>query len=154
MDIQDGTEATDYEPVVFHKLTLTSRMSLREIADTIAEYAFKTSPFPVIISLENNCKELLSQRRAAEIFRTSFGRHLITGPLFGGKETTLPSPLQLREKIIIKGKRLPLTEGCNVAEIEMEHCLAKELSDLVWYGASKRFVDFDTICKLFQLDCH
>ena len=136
----DGEEDDNYEPVVFHKRTLTSKMKLSEIVETIAQYAFKNSPYPVIISLENN-SGLACQRVAAKIFREGFGNHLITAPL-STDEVSMPSPEALKEKIIIKGKRLPLTDECDVEELEKKYNLAKELSDLVWYGSSKSFNSF------------
>ncbi|KAH9402526.1 1-phosphatidylinositol 4,5-bisphosphate phosphodiesterase delta-4 [Tyrophagus putrescentiae] len=145
LDMADGGAEDDHEPVVFHKRTLTSKMRLREIVDTIARYAFKTSPYPVIISLENNCRELSSQRKAAAIFRAGFGRALVTGPICGSSEAVMPSPEELKRRIIIKGKRLPPAASLeDLDELERQHGLASELSDLVWYAASKRFTgDFE-----------
>lgn len=72
VDINDGDEESDYEPVIFHKHTLTAKVKLIDVVETINDYAFKNSPYPVIISLENNCKELESTRKAATIFQAVF----------------------------------------------------------------------------------
>ncbi|KAJ6222450.1 hypothetical protein RDWZM_000995 [Blomia tropicalis] len=139
LDISDDG---DDEPVVFHKHTLTTKVKLSDIVETIAKYAFKTSPYPVIISLENNCQQMNSQRKAAKIFRDGFGNLLITEPLIDD-ETRLPSPNDLKNKIIIKGKRLPKWDNEKlIDELENKHRLAKELSDLVWYCCSRKFTSF------------
>ena len=143
MDVTDGDEPED-EPVVFHKRTIMSKMSLREIAYTIGHFGFAKSPYPIIISLENNCKRLDSMRLAAAIFRDELADRLITGPLTGPEEAAMPSPEALKGRIIIKSKRLPeVKEGTNLAKLEEEKNLAKELSDLVWYCSSRHF-DLDT----------
>lgn len=68
--------------------------------------------------------------------------YLITEPLVDGEES-LPSPEDLKEKIIIKGKRLPAaSEETDITELENKHRLAKELSDLVWYGKSRKLNSF------------
>lgn len=143
VDVTDGDEPED-EPVVFHKRTIMSKMSLREIAYTIGHFGFAKSPYPIIISLENNCKRLDSMRLAAAIFRDELADRLITGPLTGPEEAAMPSPEALKGRIIIKSKRLPeVKEGTNLAKLEEEKNLAKELSDLVWYCSSRHF-DLDT----------
>lgn len=73
--------------------------------------------------------------------------YLITGPLVEG-ESSLPSPEALQEKIIIKGKKLPSDSDLSIEELEVKHKLPKELSDLVWYGKSRKFTSFlDRKCK-------
>lgn len=76
MDITDGDEKTDFEPAVTHKNSFTSKTKLSAFVDTIREFAFTRSPYPIIISMENNFKELDSQRKAAKIFREGFGGNL------------------------------------------------------------------------------
>lgn len=144
MDVHDGDTLED-EPVVYHKHTIMSKMSLREIANAIATFGFRNSPYPIIISLENNCKRLESMRLAATIFREEFGNLLITEPISGSTETVWPSPEALKGRVIIKGKKLPKVKsgGLSLKELEEKKGLAKELSDLVWYAHARHF-DLDT----------
>uniref|UniRef100_A0A3B3RTX7 Phosphoinositide phospholipase C n=1 Tax=Paramormyrops kingsleyae TaxID=1676925 RepID=A0A3B3RTX7_9TELE len=63
---------------------------------------------PVIISIENHCS-LPQQRKMAEIFKNVFGDKLVTKFLFDSDfsdDPLLPSPVQLRGKILLKNKKL------------------------------------------------
>ncbi|KAG9019365.1 Phospholipase C [Tulasnella sp. 427] len=112
LDIWDG----DREPCVYHGKTLTSKVSVREISRAIAKYAFVASPYPVIISAEIHCK-VDQQDMVADIMRQEFGDALVTGPLPGREHETdkgvtdLPSPEELRGKILLKAKKLFVAEG-------------------------------------------
>lgn len=153
VDINDGNESTNFEPVVFHKHTLTAKVKLLDVVRTIRENAFRTSPYPVILSLENNCQQLDSLRKVATILRAELQDHLVTGPL-DEAEDKWPSPEQLRGKIIIKGKKLPrLESGEDLETLEKKYNLVKELSDLVWYATSRKFTTFaETSCKFARVE--
>ena len=98
MDIYDG----DTEPVVYHGKTLTSKVSVRDVCMAIAKYAFITSPYPVIISAEVHCG-LAQQDAIAKIMKDVFGDALISAPIEGRpKINNLPSPEQLKGKILLK----------------------------------------------------
>lgn len=64
-----------------------------------------TSDYPLILSIEDNCS-LPQQRRMASAFQDVFGAMLLVQPN-EKNETTLPSPHDLRRKIILKHKKLP-----------------------------------------------
>lgn len=52
MDVWDGE---DGEPVIYHGHTLTTKITLADVLkDAIKRYAFFTSPYPVILSIENH----------------------------------------------------------------------------------------------------
>ncbi|KAL2082129.1 hypothetical protein ACEWY4_021947 [Coilia grayii] len=53
LDCWKGRTA-DEEPIITHGFTMTSEISFKEVIEAIAESAFKTSPFPVILSFENH----------------------------------------------------------------------------------------------------
>ena len=95
MDCFDG----DYEPEVYHKKTLTSKVSVRDICQAINKYAFVTSPYPVIISAEVHCS-LEQQERLAAILKDSFGAQLVTEPIEG--VSSMASPEQLKGRILFK----------------------------------------------------
>lgn len=68
LDVWDGD---DGNPVVYHGRTLTSKVSFRTVVEVINESAFVSSPYPVILSIENRCS-LLQQVKMAQIFIVSF----------------------------------------------------------------------------------
>jgi phosphatidylinositol phospholipase C gamma-1 len=61
--------------------------------------------FPVILSIEDNCS-LPQQRKMASLIQEVFGEMLVVHPV-ERNEAQLPSPHQLRRKIILKHKKLP-----------------------------------------------
>lgn len=98
MDIYDG----DHEPVVYHGKTLTSKVSLRDICNAIAKYAFVTSPYPVLISAEVHCG-VPQQDKLVDIMTEVFGDAIVQAPLEGRpKIEKLPSPEELRGKLLLK----------------------------------------------------
>ncbi|XP_066198791.1 1-phosphatidylinositol 4,5-bisphosphate phosphodiesterase beta-2 isoform X2 [Saccopteryx leptura] len=96
------------EPIITHGFTMTTDIYFKEAIEAIAESAFKTSPYPVILSFENHVDSPRQQAKMAEYCRTMFGDMLLTEPLekFPLKPgTPLPSPEDLRGKILIKNKK-------------------------------------------------
>ncbi|KAK3516557.1 hypothetical protein QTP70_022054 [Hemibagrus guttatus] len=98
----------DEEPIITHGFTMTTEISFKEVIEAIAESAFKTSPFPVILSFENHVDSPKQQAKMAEYCRSIFGDALLTDPL--EKYTLeagcpLPSPMDLLGKILIKNKK-------------------------------------------------
>ena len=75
--------------------------------ETINRSAFVTSPYPIILSIENHCS-LLQQSRMATIFMQVFGEKLVTKFLFEAdfsEDVHLPSPSQLKYRILIKVRK-------------------------------------------------
>uniref|UniRef100_A0A8C5K1B6 1-phosphatidylinositol 4,5-bisphosphate phosphodiesterase n=1 Tax=Jaculus jaculus TaxID=51337 RepID=A0A8C5K1B6_JACJA len=98
------------EPIITHGFTMTTDILFKEAIEAIAESAFKTSPYPVILSFENHVDSPRQQAKMAEYCRTMFGESLLTEPLekFPLKPgIPLPSPEELRGKILIKNKKNP-----------------------------------------------
>ena len=56
------------QPIIYHGHTLTTKISFRDVVQTIAESAFVASPLPVILSIENHCS-LPQQQKMAVIFK-------------------------------------------------------------------------------------
>ncbi|XP_036885022.1 1-phosphatidylinositol 4,5-bisphosphate phosphodiesterase delta-4 [Sturnira hondurensis] len=106
VDIWDGPSG---EPVVYHGHTLTSRILFKEVVATIAQYAFQTSDYPVILSLENHCS-WEQQEVIAHHLTEILGEQLLSTTLDGLLPTQLPSPEELRKKILVKGKKLQTLE--------------------------------------------
>ncbi|KAJ6646988.1 1-phosphatidylinositol 4,5-bisphosphate phosphodiesterase gamma-1 [Pseudolycoriella hygida] len=105
LDCWDGP---DNMPLIFHGHTFTTKIKFRDVIKTIKEHAFVTSEFPVILSIEQNCS-LAQQRKMAQAMIEVFGDMLLTNRV-DKNETQLPSPHQLRRKIILKHKKLPEVE--------------------------------------------
>lgn len=98
----------DEEPIITHGFTMTTDIFFKEAIEAIAESAFKTSPYPVILSFENHVDSPRQQAKMAEYCRAMFGDMLLTEPLekFPLKPgIPLPSPEDLRGKILIKNKK-------------------------------------------------
>lgn len=72
LDCWDGP---DGQPLIYHGHTLTSRIKFADVVRTIAQHAFVTSDFPVILSIENHCS-LDQQRKMASLFREILGGEL------------------------------------------------------------------------------
>ncbi|XP_055342779.1 1-phosphatidylinositol 4,5-bisphosphate phosphodiesterase beta-1-like [Paramacrobiotus metropolitanus] len=112
----DCWNGEDGEPIITHGRTLTIPISIKEALEAIADYAFKTSDYPVILSLENRCSAQL-QDKLARYLKRAFGSALLdkavpNHPLDAG--TCLPSPESLRNKILIKNKKKAPTVGSSV----------------------------------------
>ncbi|XP_017602758.1 PREDICTED: 1-phosphatidylinositol 4,5-bisphosphate phosphodiesterase beta-3-like, partial [Corvus brachyrhynchos] len=64
-----------------HGFTVSTEIPFKEVIEAIAESAFKTSPFPVILSFENHVDSAKQQAKMAEYCRSIFGAALLTEPL-------------------------------------------------------------------------
>uniref|UniRef100_A0AAX7SJ97 Phosphoinositide phospholipase C n=1 Tax=Astatotilapia calliptera TaxID=8154 RepID=A0AAX7SJ97_ASTCA len=98
----------DEEPYITHGFTMTTEIPFKEVIEAIAESAFKTSPYPVILSFENHVDSAKQQAKMAEYCRTIFGDALLIEPLEKyplSEGQLLPSPQELMGKILIKNKK-------------------------------------------------
>lgn len=68
------------EPVIVHGYTFVQEISAKEVLEAIAESAFKTSDFPVVLSFENHCNPR-QQAKIANYCRDIFGDMLLEAPL-------------------------------------------------------------------------
>uniref|UniRef100_A0A4W2IFP3 Phosphoinositide phospholipase C n=1 Tax=Bos indicus x Bos taurus TaxID=30522 RepID=A0A4W2IFP3_BOBOX len=96
LDCWDGDDGM---PIIYHG---------HEVVEAIDRSAFINSDLPIIISIENHCS-LPQQRKMAEIFKTVFGEKLVAKFLFESDfsdDPMLPSPDQLRRKVLLKNKKL------------------------------------------------
>lgn len=101
MDCWDGDNG---EPIIYHGHTLTSKIKFENACIAIKNYAFYSTPYPVILSIENHCS-VPQQTRMAQIMRSVFGEMLFESKDRGNSDTSgfLPSPEHLKEKILVKG---------------------------------------------------
>nr|XP_027795727.1 1-phosphatidylinositol 4,5-bisphosphate phosphodiesterase epsilon-1 isoform X2 [Marmota flaviventris] len=105
LDCWDGDDGM---PIIYHGHTLTTKIPFKDVVEAIDRSAFINSDLPIIISIENHCS-LPQQRKMAEIFKTVFGEKLVARFLFEtdfSDDPMLPSPDQLRRKVLLKNKKL------------------------------------------------
>uniref|UniRef100_A0A8D3D243 1-phosphatidylinositol 4,5-bisphosphate phosphodiesterase gamma n=1 Tax=Scophthalmus maximus TaxID=52904 RepID=A0A8D3D243_SCOMX len=126
LDCWDGP---DDLPIIYHGHTLTSKIKFLDVLHTIKEHAFVASEFPVILSIEDHCS-VVQQRNMATHFRKVFGDLLLTKPVENGEE--LPSPHQLRRKILIKHKKL--VEGTLYEEVTSASYSENDISNSLKNG--------------------
>ncbi|KFV14738.1 1-phosphatidylinositol 4,5-bisphosphate phosphodiesterase delta-4, partial [Tauraco erythrolophus] len=107
VDCWDGPNG---EPVVYHGHTFTSKIPFREVVSTLGKYAFKTSDYPVILSLENHCS-MEQQEVLAQQLKTILGEQLLTTTTDGRIPTQLPSP-EVGTEHSCTGHRCPAWESC------------------------------------------
>ncbi|XP_058015926.1 1-phosphatidylinositol 4,5-bisphosphate phosphodiesterase beta-3 [Ahaetulla prasina] len=98
----------DEEPFITHGFTMTTEIPFKEVIEAIAESAFKTSPYPIILSFENHVDSAKQQAKMAEYCRSIFGDALLIDPfekypLQPG--IALPSPQELLGRILVKNKK-------------------------------------------------
>uniref|UniRef100_A0A3P8WNX7 Phosphoinositide phospholipase C n=1 Tax=Cynoglossus semilaevis TaxID=244447 RepID=A0A3P8WNX7_CYNSE len=94
----------DEEPYITHGFTMTTEIPFKEVIEAIAESAFKTSPYPVILSFENHVDSAKQQAKMAEYCRTI----LLLDPLEQSSLVPgqpLPTPQEMLGKILIKNKK-------------------------------------------------
>ncbi|KAK1341339.1 hypothetical protein QTO34_017744 [Cnephaeus nilssonii] len=101
IDCWDGSQN---EPVVYHGYTLTSKLLFKTVIQAIQKYAFITSDYPVVLSLENHCSPS-QQEVIADILQSVLGDALLSDMLddFSDK---LPSPEALKFKILVRNKKI------------------------------------------------
>uniref|UniRef100_A0A8C6V3E2 1-phosphatidylinositol 4,5-bisphosphate phosphodiesterase gamma n=1 Tax=Neogobius melanostomus TaxID=47308 RepID=A0A8C6V3E2_9GOBI len=127
LDCWDGP---DDLPIIYHGHTLTSKIKFLDVLHTIKEHAFVTSEYPVILSIEDHCS-VVQQRNMATHFKKVFGDLLLTKPVDNNAEE-LPSPYQLRRKILIKHKKL--VEGTVYEEVSTASYSENDISNSLKNG--------------------
>lgn len=118
----DCWDGSDGEPIVYHGHTLTSKILFKDVVSTLKEYAFKASNFPVILSIENHCG-VEQQTVMAQHLTHILGDTLLSTLLDGSIPQLLPSPQELKGKILLKAKKIGGLEEC------VDESLADEVSD-------------------------
>ncbi|XP_029646893.1 1-phosphatidylinositol 4,5-bisphosphate phosphodiesterase gamma-1 isoform X4 [Octopus sinensis] len=131
LDCWDGPEGY---PHITHGLTLTSKIKFLDVLKTIAEHAWVTTDYPLILSIENHCT-LPQQRKMAMAFKDMFRDDLLVD-FIDKDETQLPSPNQLRKKILLKNKKLQKgAEECvvNADDNNIEADLSNSVKNGIMY---------------------
>ncbi|XP_014674758.1 PREDICTED: 1-phosphatidylinositol 4,5-bisphosphate phosphodiesterase classes I and II-like isoform X2 [Priapulus caudatus] len=111
------------EPIITHGYTMCTEILFKEVVEAIAESAFKTSDLPVILSFENHTTPK-TQEKIARYCKEIFGDALLTDPLESNPlepGMPLPSPHQMRGKIIVKNKKRKATRPVAGARPPLVH---------------------------------
>ncbi|XP_034368020.1 1-phosphatidylinositol 4,5-bisphosphate phosphodiesterase zeta-1 isoform X1 [Arvicanthis niloticus] len=101
IDCWDGAQN---EPIVYHGYTFTSKLLFKTVIQAINKYAFVTSDYPVVLSLENHCSPG-QQEVMADILQNTLGDFLLSDMLDEFPDS-LPSPEALKFKILVKNKKV------------------------------------------------
>ncbi|KRZ40365.1 1-phosphatidylinositol 4,5-bisphosphate phosphodiesterase beta-4, partial [Trichinella pseudospiralis] len=124
LDCWDGTSGVGKdEPIITHGKAMCTDILFKDVIAAIKETAFVTSVYPVILSFENHCSKKNQLKMAAYCMKI-FGDMLLSSPLSSHPlepGVPLPSPNQLKGKILIKSKRL----NPDVEKQELEQFLKK-----------------------------
>uniref|UniRef100_A0AAR2JXM2 Phosphoinositide phospholipase C n=1 Tax=Pygocentrus nattereri TaxID=42514 RepID=A0AAR2JXM2_PYGNA len=120
IDCWDGSSG---EPVVYHGHTFTSKILFKDVINTVAKYAFKTSEYPVILSIENRCS-VEQQKVMAQLLKDILGDMLLRTTIDGKVPSVLPSPEELKGKILVKGKKIGGLES-----LDADNPVSGEVSD-------------------------
>ncbi|KAM4602167.1 1-phosphatidylinositol 4,5-bisphosphate phosphodiesterase delta-4 [Polymixia lowei] len=123
VDCWDGASG---EPIVYHGHTFTSKILFKDVVNALGNYAFKVSEYPVILSIENHCS-IEQQRVMAQHLNQILGHKLLRSTLDGKVPTGLPSPEDLKGKILLKGKKIGGLE--ETLDGMVEDSLTGEVSD-------------------------
>ena len=105
LDFWNG-EGANGDPYISHGYTMVNKLPARDVIQAIAECAFRTSEYPLVLSFENHCNPK-QQAKIASYCKEFFGDKMLAGPLEDHPlipNVQLPSPEQLKEKILIKNK--------------------------------------------------
>jgi len=98
----DAWDGDSGEPIIYHGMTLTSKIKFADVIKAIKDHGFTHSPYPIVISLENHCS-LPQQEKMANIMKSTFGAKLAMPS--SENEQKLPSPESLKGKVLLKAKR-------------------------------------------------
>ncbi|KAL7184301.1 hypothetical protein ACSBR2_026453 [Camellia fascicularis] len=128
LDLWPNSEKDDIH--VLHGRTLTAPVTLIKCLQSIKEYAFVKSPYPVIVTLEDHLTADL-QAKVAEMVIETFGE-LLYYPAPGCMEE-FPSPEALKHRIILSTKppkEYLESEGPTEKDSSTEAASGKESPDL------------------------
>ena len=106
IDVHDGiVQDGQLIPFVAHAnnfVSVSNKIRLDKVLEVIEKHAFATSEFPVILSLDISCDKE-NQQAMSVLFKGILGNKLLTERV-SSTEKELPSPEQLKGKIILKAK--------------------------------------------------
>lgn len=115
----DVTHHSHHQQHYSHHAPVTFKSAL----EVVIKYAFLASQYPLLVYLCQRCS-LSQQRVMAQHIKTVFGPCLYTLDTLSasscGQTMTLPSPEQLKGRILIVGKKLPIEQEESDGEVSEE----------------------------------
>ncbi|XP_031437217.1 1-phosphatidylinositol 4,5-bisphosphate phosphodiesterase beta-4 isoform X2 [Clupea harengus] len=129
LDCWDG-KGEDQEPIITHGKAMCTDILFKDVIQAIRDTAFVSSEYPIILSFENHCSKP-QQFKMAKYCEEIFGELLLKQPLDGfplEAGRPLPSPAELKMKILIKNKRLKPEVEQKQLESFKKHMEAGELN--------------------------
>jgi len=104
IDVWDGP---DGDPIVKHGYTVTTWVAFEDVIQAIKDHAFSVTPFPLVISIEQNCQSTRQLLRQGQVMEEIFGDSLIKPPVDSEGEVDwagakVPTPMEARQKFIVK----------------------------------------------------
>ncbi|XP_028253084.1 1-phosphatidylinositol 4,5-bisphosphate phosphodiesterase beta-4 [Parambassis ranga] len=129
LDCWDG-KGEDQEPIITHGKAMCTDILFKDVIQAIKDTAFVTSEYPVILSFENHCSKP-QQYKMAKYCEDIFGDFLLKLPLENfpiESGRSLPSPNELKRKILIKNKRLKPEVEQKQLEAFKKHMEAGEIN--------------------------
>ena len=99
------------EPYIYNGNTLTSKIKFSKTLQCIKAYGFTSSPYPIILSIENHCS-LLVQKKMAQYLREIFSSQL---RCIQDKSVLNATPNSLRHCLIVKAS----TGGSNTQAMDV-----------------------------------
>jgi hypothetical protein len=74
----DCWDGPDDDPIIYHGYTLTTKILFQDVlGDAIKPYAFYTSEYPLILSLENHCSKRQQEKLAKHLRDILGGEHFL-----------------------------------------------------------------------------
>ncbi|XP_016304355.1 1-phosphatidylinositol 4,5-bisphosphate phosphodiesterase beta-4 isoform X1 [Sinocyclocheilus anshuiensis] len=167
LDCWDG-KGEDQEPIITHGKAMCTDILFKDVIQAIKDTAFVTSEYPVILSFENHCSKT-QQYKMAKYCEEIFGELLLKQPLEGfpvrdlfprtqiqtfmeniEAGQPLPSPSDLKRKILIKNKRLKPEVEQKQLESFKKHMEAGEMS--IQTGEDENDEDLDSALEGKELN--
>ncbi|CAF0937386.1 unnamed protein product, partial [Didymodactylos carnosus] len=108
IDCYDGD---NHKPIVYHGKTFTKPVEFEDILIAIKDNAFVYSPYPLFLNIENHCS-YEQQEVLAVLLKIILKEYLLTEPI--NDLSVLPSPENLKYKILIRSRRSP--KGKTIAD--------------------------------------
>ncbi|KAJ5938030.1 hypothetical protein N7454_004372 [Penicillium verhagenii] len=105
----DCWDGADGRPIVSHGRTMTTSVLFADCITVINRYAFISSEFPLILSLEVHCNPE-QQLAMVKIMKETFKEQLILEPIMTNY-FILPSPEELKGRILVKVKTCDETQN-------------------------------------------
>ncbi|MFT7813995.1 1-phosphatidylinositol 4,5-bisphosphate phosphodiesterase gamma-2 isoform X1 [Arapaima gigas] len=129
LDCWDGPNG---DPIIYHGKTMTTKIKFVDVVKAINDHAFVASEYPVVLSIEEHCC-IEQQEKMADIFIKVFKDKLLTASVEPMADQ-LPTPTQLKGKIILKHKKLSSStdDHARLVELASQHNVEKQGNLYIW----------------------